>query len=70
MSAGAAPRRPKVDQYRDLAAANVLVKRSFVECSWVASKKRCLATAAAGVAGELVGVDSVGGVAVRADDME
>ena len=36
----------------------------------MASKKRLLATAATGVAGELVGVDAVGGVAVRAHDVQ
>lgn len=67
---GAAPWGPEVDQHRDLASANVLVKRGFVECRRVASKKRLLATAAIGVAGELVGVDAAGGVAMRAHDVQ
>ena len=70
LPAGAAPRRPKIDQHRDLAAANVLVKRSFVECRRVPSKKRLLATAASRVAGKLVDLHAVGGVAMGADDVQ
>ena len=65
-----APRRPKIDQYRNLAAANVFVKSGFVKCCRMPCEQRLLATAASGVTGELVSLDAIGSLAVRADDVQ
>ena len=69
-TAGTAPGGPKIDQHRDLVAADVFVKRRFVERCRVPVKQRLFAAAASRRAAKLVCPDTVGGVAVGANDVE
>ena len=69
-AARAAPRRPEVHQHRDLAAADVAVKGGFVQRDRRAGEQRPVAAAAVGLAGQVVGVDAVGGVAVWTNDVQ
>ena len=69
-AAGAAPGGPEVHQHRDLAAADMAVEARFVQRDRRAGEQRPVAAAAVGLAGEVVGVDAVGGVAVRTDDVQ
>ena len=65
-----APGSPEIDQYRDLVAADVFVKCGFVQGRRVPIKQRLFATAASRRAAKLVCPYTVGGMAVRANDVE
>ena len=70
LAARAAPRRPKVNQQRDLVELQVLEKCSLGQVNRLASKQRLLALPAVGRAGKLVCTHAVGGLAMRADDVQ
>ena len=65
-----APRRPKVHQQGDLIPLQVLIKCGLCQVDRLASEQRLHALAAVRRAGKLVSTNTVGGLAMGADDVE
>ena len=69
MATRAAPRRPEVNQQRDLVELQVFVKRGLGQVNRLASEEQLIALPAVMCAGKLVRMLAVGGLAMRADDV-
>ena len=70
LAAGTAPWGPEINEYRYLVAADVFVKGCFVKRRGMRIEESLLAIAASGVIAKLVCLQPIGGVAVRADDVD
>jgi len=67
--AGAAPRRPEIDEHRYVVAGNIFLEIRSAEFHGVRVKQRLLAFAAGRLRCQFVGRHAVYGIAMRADDM-